>query len=131
MNETTQPAAWAVTAHGRAQKLVMRVDVADELVCKWRESDLDATAVPLFTWDAVEAERERCAQIVEWGFNAAAGNLSDEQVAALTIMLDRCKDDPRTACLLPLVCGPNVAGNRLARQGQSELTGLLGPGSEA
>lgn len=26
---------------------------------------------------------------------------------------------------------PNVAGNRLARQGQSELTGLLGPGSEA
>ncbi len=27
--------------------------------------------------------------------------------------------------------GPNAAGNRLARQGQSELTGLLGPGSEA
>jgi hypothetical protein len=26
---------------------------------------------------------------------------------------------------------PNAAGNRLARQGQSELTGLLGPGSEA
>jgi len=26
---------------------------------------------------------------------------------------------------------PNGAGNRLARQGQSELTGLLGPGSEA
>lgn len=26
---------------------------------------------------------------------------------------------------------PNVAGNRLARQGQSELTGVLGPGSEA
>ena len=25
----------------------------------------------------------------------------------------------------------NVAGNRLARQGQSELTGGLGPGSEA
>ena len=25
----------------------------------------------------------------------------------------------------------NAAGNRLARQGQSELTGLLGPGSEA
>jgi hypothetical protein len=30
-----------------------------------------------------------------------------------------------------LVRAPNVAGNRLARQGQSELTGLLGPGSEA
>ena len=26
---------------------------------------------------------------------------------------------------------PNDAGNRLARQGQSELTGLLGPGSDA
>ena len=26
---------------------------------------------------------------------------------------------------------PNVAGNRLARQGQSELTGVLGVGSEA
>ena len=25
----------------------------------------------------------------------------------------------------------NAAGNRLARQGQSELTGLLGPGSDA
>lgn len=25
------------------------------------------------------------------------------------------------------VLGPNAAGNRLARQGQSELTGLLGP----
>jgi len=31
--------------------------------------------------------------------------LTNEQVAALTIMLDHYKGDPRTACLLPLVCG--------------------------
>jgi hypothetical protein len=32
---------------------------------------------------------------------------------------------------LMMTAWPNAAGNRLARQGQSELTGLLGPGSEA
>ena len=37
----------------------------------------------------------------------------------------------RAAAALGAMKTPNVAGNRLARQGQSELTGLLGPGSEA
>lgn len=34
--------------------------------------------------------------------------LSDEQVAALTIMLDHYKGDPRTECLRQLVYGPNA-----------------------
>ena len=59
------PVAWAVVAFGRIQKLVVRVDVADELACAWRKSDPDATAVPLYTWGAVEFERERCAKIVD------------------------------------------------------------------
>lgn len=33
--------------------------------------------------------------------------------------------------LLARLEAPNAAGNRLARQGQSELTGLLGLGAEA
>lgn len=41
---------------------------------------------------------------------------------------EACAD---VAKLLREAEGPNVRGNRLARQGQSELTGLLGPGSEA
>lgn len=56
------PAAWAVMAFGRVQKLVVRADVADELACEWRESDPEATAIPLYTWAAVEAEREGIAQ---------------------------------------------------------------------
>lgn len=69
LSEGLGPAAWAVTAFGRVQKLVVREDVADELACKWRERDPDATAVPLYTWAAVEAvqaaERERCAKVCE------------------------------------------------------------------
>lgn len=57
------PSAWAVMAHGRVQKLVVRADVADEAVCGWRASDPEATAVPLYTWAtvdaAVAAEREQ------------------------------------------------------------------------
>jgi len=59
------PVAWAVVAFGRMQKLVVRADVADELACAWRKSDPEATAVPLYTWGAVEFERERCAKIVD------------------------------------------------------------------
>lgn len=59
------PVAWAVMAFGRVQKLVVRADVADELACKWRESDPEATAVPLYTWATVEAEREDIAQWLE------------------------------------------------------------------
>lgn len=59
------PVAWAVVAFGRMQKLVVRADVADELAQAWRKSDPDATAVPLYTWGAVEFERERCAKIVD------------------------------------------------------------------
>lgn len=49
------PSAWAVMAHGRVQKLVVRADVADEAVCGWRASDPEATAVPLYTWATVDA----------------------------------------------------------------------------
>ena len=49
LEPTVVPAAWAVMAFGRVQKLVVRADVADELACKWRESDPDAAAVPLYT----------------------------------------------------------------------------------
>jgi len=59
LSDQLGPAAWAVMAFGRTQKLVMRADVADELVCKWRESDQEATAVPLYSWATVEAERKR------------------------------------------------------------------------
>jgi hypothetical protein len=58
-NAQLGPTAWAVMAFGRLQKLVMRADVADELTCKWRESDPEATAVPLYSWATVEAERQR------------------------------------------------------------------------
>lgn len=61
MSEGSGPAAWVVMAFGRVQTLVLRADVAEELVCNWRESDQKATAVPLYTWSTVEAERERCA----------------------------------------------------------------------
>lgn len=57
-NDQLGPTAWALTAFGRVQKIVMRADVADELACKWRESDPEATAVPLYTWAAVEAHRQ-------------------------------------------------------------------------
>jgi hypothetical protein len=50
-----QPTAWALMAYGRVQQLVVRADVADELACKLREGDPAATAVPLYTWAAVEA----------------------------------------------------------------------------
>ena len=57
--------AWAVIAFGRVQKLIVRADVADEEACKQREMDPEATAVPLYSWAAIEAavaaERERCA----------------------------------------------------------------------
>lgn len=59
LSDQLGPAAWAVVAHGRVQKLVMRADVADELACKWRESDQEATAVPLYSWATFEAERQR------------------------------------------------------------------------
>lgn len=59
------PAAWAVVAFGRVQELVARADVADELVCKWRASDPETTAVPLYTWAAVEAEREELRTFVQ------------------------------------------------------------------
>lgn len=56
-----------------------------------------------------------------------------EDIARLTAALKKIEAgyciDPRTVARDAL--GPNAAGNRLARQGQSELTGLLGPGSEA
>ena len=58
LSEGLCPAAWAVMAFGRVQKLVVRADVADELARKWRETDSGATAVPLYTWAAVEGERE-------------------------------------------------------------------------
>jgi len=53
------PAGWAVMAFGSVQKMVVRADVADESACKWRESDPEATAVPLFTWAAVEAMEQQ------------------------------------------------------------------------
>ena len=59
LSEGLGPSAWAVVAHGRVQKLVMRADVADELACKWRESDPEATSAPLYSWATVEAERQR------------------------------------------------------------------------
>lgn len=52
LSEGLGPAAWAVMAFGRVQKLVVIADVADELACKWRESDPAATAVPLYALDA-------------------------------------------------------------------------------
>jgi hypothetical protein len=67
-NDQLGPAAWAVMAYGRVQKLVVRADVADEVVCAWRENHPEAMAVPLFTWAtvgaAVTAERERCLRIL-------------------------------------------------------------------
>jgi hypothetical protein len=46
--QPAEPAAWRIVAHGRVQKLVVRADVADELACKWRDSDPDAQAHPLY-----------------------------------------------------------------------------------
>lgn len=70
LGEELGPSAWAVVAHGRVQKPVVRADVADEFVCSWRESDPEATAVPLYSWAAVEsavtAERERLRSALEW-----------------------------------------------------------------
>lgn len=40
--------------------------------------------------------------------------LTDDQIAALTIMLDHYQGDPRTECLRPLVYGPNVRANPAA-----------------
>lgn len=65
MNETKQPAvgprldapvrpaAWAVVAFGRVQKLVVSDEVADEVACKWREQDPRADALPLYGQDAL------------------------------------------------------------------------------
>ena len=78
------PVAWALTAFGRVQKIVMRADVADELACKWRESDPEATSVPLYSWAAVEAERSRYApvmQAVEWLLDE--GHMNQEHLARL------------------------------------------------
>jgi len=48
-----RPAAWAVVAFGRVQKLVVRDDVADEVACKWREQDPRADALPLYDQSAI------------------------------------------------------------------------------
>lgn len=88
LSDLLGPSAWAVTAHGRVQKLVMRADVADEAACKWRESDPEATAVPLYSWPAIEgyvaAERERlrgllmsaCSLLRSAGMSAEADDLA-------------------------------------------------------
>jgi outer membrane murein-binding lipoprotein Lpp len=52
-----EPAAWAVMAFGRVQKLMVRADVADEMTCAWRETDPEARAVPLYAYAAI-AERD-------------------------------------------------------------------------
>lgn len=67
------PAAWAVMAFGRVQKLVVRPDVADELACKWHESDPEATAAPLYTWATVEAEMRRAVAAERERWAAKAG----------------------------------------------------------
>ncbi len=43
-----------------------------------------------------------------WNEQAARDALTAEQIAALTIMLDHYRGDPRTECLRPLVYGPNA-----------------------
>jgi hypothetical protein len=66
-----------------------------------------------------------------------AGELSEGQVARalntdrLTVRLIREGAMAEAMKFAEVMLPPNGAGNRLARQGQSELTGLLGPGSEA
>lgn len=89
-NDQLGPVAWALTAFGRVQKIVMRADVADELACKWRESDPEATAVPLYSWATVEAERSRYApvmQAVEWLLND--GHMNQEHLARLRAAYER------------------------------------------
>ena len=65
-----------VIAFGRVQKLVVRADVGEEAVCKWREQDPHADMIPLYSPDTIERltrerdeavarERERCAKICE------------------------------------------------------------------
>ena len=77
-------------------------EAADEIERAWAArdaavADLEAHAEAEVR-RAVAAERERCA-------------LTDDQIAALTIMLDHYQGDPRTECLRPLVYGPNVGAN--------------------
>lgn len=90
LSEGLGPAAWAVMAFGRVQKLVVRADVADELTCKWREMDREAAAVPLYTWATVEAERSRYApvmQAVEWLLDE--GHMNQEHLARLRSAWER------------------------------------------
>jgi hypothetical protein len=93
-----------------------KVDVLDDLkraaAAKWR-GDPAAQQWGLFARAAAEIETLRAALEAAhrmWNEQAARDALTNEQVAALTIMLDHYKGDPRTACLLPLVYGPNARG---------------------
>ena len=85
-----RPRAWLVMAHGCVQKIVVRADVADELACKWRETDPRADALPLYdqiglneaAQVAANTERHACS-IAVWmtKMDATADDADDKGVA--------------------------------------------------
>lgn len=88
-------------------------DVLDDLrvaaTRKW-QGDPDAQQCGLFARAAAEIETLRGALAAAhrmWNKQAAQDAMTDEQTAALTIMLDHFGGDPRTECLRKLVYGPN------------------------
>ena len=94
------PAAWAVMAFGRVQKLAVRADVADELACKWREQDPNADALPLYGPAALDAavavERERWRELLEAraaGCERAAENTEDPKFDAMARVLMSVRED--------------------------------------
>ena len=85
-------------------------DLKRAAAAKWR-GDHAAQQWGLFARAAAEIETLREALAAAhrmWNEQAAEDALTAEQVAALTIMLDHYRGDPRTECLRPLVYGPNV-----------------------
>ncbi len=82
--------------------------------------------------DAVRSARADEAHCWASRVDTLAAQLRDSDtryMALLKAVADGMAMQPAPRFVVDL--GPNAAGNRLARQGQSELTGLLGPGSEA